>query len=726
MATSAQNNEETAVGNFNHLQTSKSSHRLNQIEKIRSYGVGDMVALPQLVVCGDQSAGKSSVLEGLTGIPFPRDSGLCTRFPTEIILRHTDEESVNYTTSIRPHASRPAGVKRRLSGYRREVKDLSELPQIIVEVSQLLNIRGHVILSDNIQQKMASVHLSPPKDLGHAFARDILRIEVTGPIGLYLSVVDLPGLISTPNEEQTEGDVEAVRDVVESYIESSRTIILAVLQAGNDMANQSIIRLARKHDSLGERTVGIITKPDLINKGTEAMLALTAKNQGNIRFNLGFFLLKNPSPEELKEGLTPNARSRLEQQFFSSPTWASQDLDVERVGIERLRGFLQTLLDTHIERELPNVRNEIRKLLAAKEDELQSLGDSRSTVDLIRTFLTRLSMKFYQLLQASLDGNYHTIDAAFFSENNESRLRARVQELNTTFAARMRDSGQKRNLLEPALNSLKDGEPFDSIASRARKIELTDWIQQAHSRTRGKELPGNHNPALLQELFREQSSPWLGIAELHVDRTIAIVRQWIDHALERLHPEKDVQYRIQIILYSWLINAQKSALGELQKLIDDERRGPLTYNHYYTDNVQKTRLEAQRQAVQRAVHQKKDSLGRLRLDNERDIESFVEAIKITVTADMDEEACNEALIQLGAYYKVAMKTFVDNVARQVIERHIIAPLPDAFCPSSVSDLSKEDLIRIGAESKEQIERRKMLAAQVQGLKKSLNELSVPA
>lgn len=73
-----------------------------------------------------------------------------------------------------------------------------------------------------------------------------------------------------------------------------------------------------------------------------------------------------------------------------------------------------------------------------------------------------------------------------------------------------------------------------------------------------------------------------------------------------------------------------------------------------------------------------------------------------------------------------MKTFVDNVARQVIERHIIAPLPDAFCPSSVSDLSKEDLIRIGAESKQQIERRKMLAAQVQGLEKSLNELLMPA
>lgn len=60
------------------LQTSKTSERLNQIDKVRANGVGDHVALPQLVVCGDQSAGKSSVLEGISGIPFPRQDGLYT------------------------------------------------------------------------------------------------------------------------------------------------------------------------------------------------------------------------------------------------------------------------------------------------------------------------------------------------------------------------------------------------------------------------------------------------------------------------------------------------------------------------------------------------------------------------------------------------------------------------------------------------------------------------
>ncbi|PTB63389.1 hypothetical protein BBK36DRAFT_1181795 [Trichoderma citrinoviride] len=694
MATFAQNDEEPPDEKFSHLRTSKSSHRLNQIEKIRAYGVGDLVALPQLVVCGDQSAGKSSVLEGITGIPFPRKDGLCTRFPTEIILRHTDGESINYTASLRPHSSRTAEVQKRLSAYRKEVKDLLELPGIIQDISRLLNIGGH-----------ATFEMSQ-NNHGHAFAPDALRIEVTGPIGLYLSVVDLPGLIYNPNEEQTEEDVEAIHAMTTSYLESSRTIILAVLQAGNDMANQSIIKLARKHDTLGQRTVGIITKPDLINKGTEARLARTANNQGNIKLKLGFFLLKNPSPKELEGDLSMKDRSDLESGYFSSPPWTTLGLDMNRVGVTKLRSYLQELLDTHIERELPKVRQEIKTFLEVKEHKLQSLGDARPTVDLMRIFLTRSSMKFYELLQAALDGNYHTIDAAFFSEAHGSRLRARVQELNTEFEARMRSSGQKRELLEPELTE-KPG----------AKI-------QAHSRTRGKELPGNHNPALLEELFHEQSSPWFSIAQRHVLRTSGTVAQWVLLAVERLYPEVTLRNLVSGILKAWLDEAKKSALEELQKLIDDERRSPLTYNHYFTDNVQKSRLDKQRKEVQRAVLAKKDHLGRVHLDNDRDIENFVEAIGFFITADMNEEACNEAIIQLGAYYKVAMKTFVDNVARQVIERHMISPLPNAFCPNSISELSEEDVVRIGSESKQQVEKRKKLAAQVQGLKKSLRELQV--
>src|ERR1700733_2672995 len=86
------------------LHSPKSSIRLNQIAQLRASGIGNHIDLPQLVVAGDQSAGKSSVLEGITGIPFPRQDGVCTKFPTEIILCH-DIEKTRITTTVIPYKS---------------------------------------------------------------------------------------------------------------------------------------------------------------------------------------------------------------------------------------------------------------------------------------------------------------------------------------------------------------------------------------------------------------------------------------------------------------------------------------------------------------------------------------------------------------------------------------------------------------------------------------------
>lgn len=125
MTLSAQSLIESPGPAFDHLRSARSSYRITQIEKIRANGVGELIALPQLVVCGDQSAGKSSVLEGITGIPFPRQDGLCTRFPTEIILRHAggSEATVKIAATIRPHGSRPQKELETLQSYRKDVQD---------------------------------------------------------------------------------------------------------------------------------------------------------------------------------------------------------------------------------------------------------------------------------------------------------------------------------------------------------------------------------------------------------------------------------------------------------------------------------------------------------------------------------------------------------------------------------------------------------------------------
>lgn len=378
--------------------------------------------------------GKSSVLEGLTGIPFPRDDGVCTKFPTEVILEHADGSQTIVATLI-PHASRSEASKATLKAFHRTIEEFSELPGIIAAAGALMGIRGY---GSNLE--------------GPAFAEDVLRIKVTAAVGLHLSIVDLPGLIAVASEVQTEDDVSMVQRMVDSYIEKPRTIILAVTQASNDIANQSIIKKSKQFDTAGQRTVGVITKPDLINDGSQAKLALLAKNLDTTRLKLGFFLLKNPTPNEMKEGITAAQRSANELRFFNSSPWKEQRLEAERVGIDKLKEYLQTLLDRHIEQELPKVRDEIKAKIKSTELEVVRLPKERPTATHLRMYVTDLATQYYQLSLAALSGDYNTTYADFFADNGDGigicRLRAIIHKANTEFAQYMREKGRKLHLVK--------------------------------------------------------------------------------------------------------------------------------------------------------------------------------------------------------------------------------------------------------------------------------------
>lgn len=701
--------EKTLFSSLDGLRSAKSTHRLNQIARIRANGVGDHISLPQLVVCGDQSAGKSSVLEGITGIPFPRQDGVCTKFATEIILHH-DLERTRITATVIPHKSRGKAQRDQFQEYCRVLKDFSELPDVIRDAGALMQLRGQGV-----------------KD-GPAFAEDVLRIEVVGRTGLHLTVVDLPGLIAVANEEQTEEDVQLVSRLVDTYLESSRTIILAVVQANNDIANQGIIQRAQKFDRAGERTVGIITKPDLINRGTEGRIAKLAKNRDTTKLKLGYFLLKNPSPEQLDQGITLSERMRQETNYFFSAPWKEHGLDPERVGIHALREFLQNLLDRHVERELPEVRKEIKALLTNTEAELSSLGDERPSVAHLRMFLTRRSMEFYSLVSAALEGNYYEKDGDFFN-NPTTRLRAEVHQLNGDFASYMRENSQKWKLYNRRSSGV--GAESDSESDQGdgqvlvSEQELNAWVKKTYMRTRGRELPGNYNYVLLSELFHEQSSRWQSIAEDHVTRVSEVATGFVQMALLRLIREENVRREISVLTSLGLDEGAQLAREELGKIVADEKLQPITYNHYYTDNIQKARQDSLKKSIQQVMRGviDDDFNGKLHVSNTLpDMDRLLASLQKRVVVNMDDQACAEALAGLNAYYKVAMKTFVDNICRQVIERHILSALPDLFAPTKVMSLSDEDLVRIATEPEKQREHRATLATLVQGLRDSLLDL----
>ena len=193
------------------------------------------------------------------------------------------------------------------------------------------------------------------------FSNDKLRLEIIGPKEEHLSVIDVPGIFRslTPGVT-TEEDKIMVKDMVQSYMENPRSLMLAVVNSNVDIATQDIIDNAKKFDPEGVRTLGILTKPDLVDKGAEASVLdlLTGKRH---KLKLGWHVVCNLGQQEMEEGLD---RHTKEDTFFKREVpWNT--VSKEMRGVQTLRKRIQALLASHIRREFPKVNiNILSKLLA--------------------------------------------------------------------------------------------------------------------------------------------------------------------------------------------------------------------------------------------------------------------------------------------------------------------------------------------------------------------------
>jgi hypothetical protein len=183
-----------------------------------------------------------------------------------------------------------------------------------------------------------------------------------------------------------------------------------------------------------------------------------------------------------------------------------------------------------------------------------------------------------------------------------------------------------------------------------------------YSHTRGRELPGNYNHVLLAELFHFQSKRWKQMAGDHVKLIHKALKSFITALLEHTTDEEQICLEIKRQVNERLTTHMNEAEKELQILIDDEHQQPITYNHYYTDNVQKARQEASHDLINKivmdttggdlngAIDPKKNGVDTKK--NGIDLERLVNALRKHVTVDMDEQACSEVRVGLDAYYKV--------------------------------------------------------------------------
>jgi GTPase SAR1 family protein len=395
------------------LQSAEQLELFDVVDTLRARGLSEIVALPQLIVCGDQSSGKSSVLEAISGIPFPRQQSLCTRFATEVILRRAAKPEI--TVSILPGEDRTTVERDELLNFHHELKSKDDFKGLFEAATNAMGLSSG----------------------RKSFSNDVLRIEYCGPSQPQLTLVDLPGLIHSAIKQQTAQDVSLVHTLVAGYLINPRSILLAVVSAKNDSNNQVILNKARDVDPRGLRTLGIITKPDTLTRGSKDEREFIAlANNETVVFSLGWHVVRNLDLEKEKDEL--ETRDEKESLFFKESNFSS--LPSHILGINFLRSRLSKVIFDQIRTELPRLVDDISSQISVAKAVQAKLGPGRAEPDEQKSFLTELSQTFQRICRDAVRGNCE--DEFFLVDtDSERRLCANVMNKHFDFANDMRENG---------------------------------------------------------------------------------------------------------------------------------------------------------------------------------------------------------------------------------------------------------------------------------------------
>jgi hypothetical protein len=192
-----------------------------------------------------------------------------------------------------------------------------------------------------------------------SFSNDVFRLEIAGPDQEPFSVIDVPGIFKrTTLGLTTKEDMAMVDNLVRDYMSNPRSVMLVVIPCNVDIATQEILQRAEDLDPKGIRTFGILTKPDLVDKGSESSIVSLIEGKTH-QLRLGWHLLRNPGQADLMCSL--QERRDTEQNFFRDENpWNT--LDEGKLGIVSLRSRLHEILGDHIRREFPKVGRETNSI----------------------------------------------------------------------------------------------------------------------------------------------------------------------------------------------------------------------------------------------------------------------------------------------------------------------------------------------------------------------------
>ncbi|KAI0045529.1 hypothetical protein FA95DRAFT_1607639 [Auriscalpium vulgare] len=433
------------------------------VKRIRDTGVDAYLDIPVIAAIGSQSAGKSSLIEAISGITLPRKSGTCTRCPTECQLSYADEAWKCVVSLRRTSGSHGAKLS--------ETQNIQFGPIITdkADVTERIRRAQRAILNPS---KDWNSFLSGPEDDSAvnevSFSSNCIVLEIRGKEMADLHFVDLPGLIA--------GGVQSEMDLIEGltrdYIQKPSCIILLTVACETDFENQRAHRLAEKCDPEGARTIGVLTKPDRIPPTEEENWLRLIR--GSVRGGIPWFCVKRPNSQSINAGITWEEARHAETAFFTgqSPWSHVESAHKEHLGTPHLTSRLSEILSALIAERLPHIQEELEKALLKTQEEIDGLPPPPSNepiteiVGIIGAFMREVVKQTDGVPRK--DGLLQTIRPA------QAVFKKRVRATAPDFRPYRRNDVHPPSIPEPAFLSNEEALSAPSAPTPAPEVEYEE------------------------------------------------------------------------------------------------------------------------------------------------------------------------------------------------------------------------------------------------------------
>ncbi|XP_026058362.1 interferon-induced GTP-binding protein Mx [Carassius auratus] len=407
---------------------------IDVIDTLRSVGIQKDLALPTIVVIGDQSSGKSSVLEALSGVALPRGSGIVTRCPLELRLKKVTGVNWKAVLTYRPASQQARGQAAWSTRNERRFEFVD--PSLV---------GGYVVKAQN---ELAGS--------GVGISNNLITLEVMSPGVCDLTLIDLPGIARVPLNGQPDDIGEQIKRLIIKFIKKKETINLVVVPCNIDIATTEALKMAQEVDPEGKRTLAILTKPDLIDKGTEKS-ALAIINNNVIPLRKGYIMVKCRGQQQIDDDIPLEEAAQMERDFFLNHDYFRCLLDEDKATIKCLAIKLTQELVDHIKKFLPELDEQVKKHLWDTRNELKECeGGPPQDPKAAKHFLTQTLKRFndqinsLSLGELILEGNLFAQLRAEFKEWNDH-----LNSTKTPFSDSKAVSQQNRGRELPGFSNYK-------------------------------------------------------------------------------------------------------------------------------------------------------------------------------------------------------------------------------------------------------------------------------